>query len=106
MLHMTHSHLPGVRNFTKQYKHPRPLAKLDMNEHEFRFFQDEWEDYKNSTGLRGNDLLSELWMKMTPDLKKLAFDQGSKALLVTKVQMMARIKSLAVSVLHPHGLSP
>ena len=37
---------------------------------------------------------------MTPDLKKLAFDQGFKALLVTEAQMMARIKSLAVSVVH------
>ena len=100
-LHMPHSHPTEDRNSKKQDKHPRPVAKLDMNEHKFRFFQDEWEDYKNSTGIRGNHLLSELWITMTSDLKKLAFDHGSKALLVTEDQMMAKIKSLAVSVLHP-----
>ena len=99
-LHMPHAHMPDVRNVSKPDKHPRPTAKLDMNEHEFRFFQGEWEDYKNSTGIRGTDLLSELWIMLTPDLKKLAFDQGSKALLDTKAKMMARIKSLAVSVVH------
>ena len=35
---------------------------------------------------------------MTPDLKKLAFNQGSKALLDTEVKMMTRIKLLVVSV--------
>ena len=69
-----------------------------MNKHEFRFFQGEWEDYKNSTGICGNDLLSELWITMMPDLKKLAFNQGSKALLDTEVKMMTRIKLLVVSV--------
>ena len=37
---------------------------------------------------------------MAPDLKKLAFDQGAKILLNTQAKMMARIKSLAVSVVH------
>ena len=38
---------------------------------------------------------------MLPDLKQLAFDQAGKDSLVTKALMMTRIKSLAVSVLHP-----
>ena len=38
---------------------------------------------------------------MLPDLKQLAFDQGGKDSLVTEALMMTRIKSLAVSVLHP-----
>ena len=62
-LHMPHADTPEVRNTTKQDKHTRPTAKLDMNEHKFRFIQDEWADYKNSPGIRGKDLLSELWNK-------------------------------------------
>ena len=37
---------------------------------------------------------------MASDLKKLAFDQGGKVALVTEQLMLARIKSLAVTVLH------
>ena len=37
---------------------------------------------------------------MVPDLKRLAFDQGGKELLNTEALMLARLKLLAVSVLH------
>ena len=37
---------------------------------------------------------------MSPDLRRLAFDQGSKDTLNTEQKMLARIRDLAVSVLH------
>ena len=98
---MPHFHPIGNQNSSKQDKHPRPIAKLEMLEHEFRFFQDEWASYKKSTGIQGNYLLTELWLTILPDLKQLTFDQGRKDSLITETMMMARIKSLAVSILHP-----
>ena len=54
-----------------------------MMEHKFRFFQGEWASYKNSTRIQGDDLLTELWLTMLPDLKQLAFDHGGKDSLIT-----------------------
>ena len=90
----------GFRQSSKVDKRPRPEAALDMTEHEFKFYQSEWNLYKRATKISGQTLVDELWTTMSPDLKKLAFDQGDVESLTTEEQMMARIKSLAVSVLH------
>ena len=56
----------------------------DMSEHEFRFFQSEWNLYKRATKV------DKLWSCMSECLKKLNTEQ----------LMMAMIKSIAVTVLH------
>ena len=81
-------------------KRPRPDVTLDMTEHDFRFFESEWELYKRVTKISGQTLVDELWSCMSPELKKLAFDQGDVQTLNTEDLMMARIRSLAVAVLH------
>ena len=85
---------------SKVDKRPRPEASQDMSEHEFRFFESEWNLYKRATGIQGQTLVDELWSCMSSDLKKLAFDQGDVDALNTEDLMMKRIKSLAVAVLH------
>ena len=47
-----------------------------MTEHDFRFFESEWEFYKRATKITGQTLVNELWSCMSSELKKLAFDQG------------------------------
>ena len=47
-----------------------------MSEHEFRFFQSEWNLYKRATNIQGQTLVDELWSCMSETLKKLVFDQG------------------------------
>ena len=81
-------------------KRSRPTVSMEMSEHDWRFFLSEWEDYKRATGISGQNMLDELWSCMVPDLKRLAFDQGGKDLLNTEDLMLARLKLLAVSVLH------
>ena len=81
-------------------KRPRPDVALDMTEHDFRFFESEWELYKRATKIAGQTLVDELWSCMSSELKKLAFDQGDVQTLNTEALMMARIRSLAVAVLH------
>jgi hypothetical protein len=103
-IHSSAAHPPPApprepRPFSKVDKHPRPEAKLDMTEHEFRFFQSEWSSYKRATGISGPALMDELWITMSTDLKKLAFDQGDKHTLDTEDKVMERVRSLAVLVL-------
>ena len=102
-LHTTQAHsapAPFTRPASKVDKRPRPEARQDMTEHDWRYYVSEWEDYKRATGINGQDVLDELWSCMTADLKRLAFDQGGKETLNTEALMMARIRQLAVSVLH------
>ena len=78
----------------------RPAAKRDMTEHEYKFFENEWTRYKRATNISGQLLIDELWNTMGADLKQLAFDQGDVDDLNTEELMLARIKSLAVTVQH------
>ena len=80
---------------SKVDKRPRPEASQDMSEHEFRFFESEWNLYKRATGIQGQTLVDELWSCMSNDLKKLAFDQGDVEALNTEELMMKRIKNLS-----------
>ena len=89
-----------VRATTKVDKRPRPVVHEEMSEHDWRFFQSEWLDYTRATGVTGQHLLDELWSCMSADLRRLAFNQGSKEDLNTENKMMERIRGLAVSVLH------
>ena len=91
---------PGHGQTAKVDKRSRPEATPDMSEHEFRFFQSEWNLYKRATNIQGQTLVDELWSCMSESLKKLVFDQGDVDSLNTEQLMMARIKSLAVAVLH------
>ena len=88
------------RPTTKVDKRPRPEIQEDMSEHDWRFFLSEWKDYTRATGVIGQHLLDELWNCMSADLRRLAFNQGSKEDLDTEGKMLERIRNLAVSVLH------
>ena len=81
-------------------KRPRPQSNTDMSEHEFKFFENEWLLYKRATGVAGQTLVDELYSTMSPELRKLAYDQGDITNIVTEAAMLERIRSLAVSVLH------
>ena len=91
---------PTARPTCKVDKRARPTVSSEMTEHDWRFFISELDDYKRATGISGQNALDELWSCMVPDLKRLAFDQGGKELLNTEALMLARLKLLAVSVLH------
>ena len=90
----------GASNKEKLDKRPRPEATTNMSEHEFKFFQNEWNLYVRATQVQGQALVDELCSTMSAELRKLAYDQGGVEALTTQDQMMERIKSLAVSVLH------
>ena len=105
-LHVQTAHPPLAaaghveRPASKVDKRQRPEARMEMSEHDWRFFESEWADYKSATGIKGSNLLNELWSCMTDDLRRLAFDQGGKESLTNEALMTGQMKQLAVTVLH------
>ena len=81
-------------------KRLRPVSTLGMTELNWRFFLSEWSRYTRQTGVKDQVMLDELWDTMDTELRQLAFSEGSEDSLNTEDLMLARIKSLAVTVLH------
>ena len=79
----------------------RPVGTLGMTELNWRFYLSEWNRYTRQTGIADQVLRDELWNTMDTELRQLAFSEGSEDSLNTEELMLARIKSLAVTVLHP-----
>ena len=54
--------LPGQAppQTSKVDKRSRPEVTQDMSEHDFRFFESEWNLYKRATGIQGQTLVDEL----------------------------------------------
>ena len=82
-------------------KRLRPQATLGMSELDWRFYVSEWSRYTRQTGISDRVLLDELWNTMDTELRQLAFSEGGEDQLTTEVLMLEKIKSLAVTVLHP-----
>ena len=61
---------------------------MDMTEHKFMFFTNEWHLYKRATNIASQTLVDELYSTMSPDLRKLAYNQGDVEDLVTEELMM------------------
>ena len=81
-------------------KRLRPSATLGMTELQWRFYLSEWGRYRRQTNIEGQSLLDELWSTMDTELRQLAFSEGGEDTLATEELMLARIKSLSVTVLH------
>ena len=82
-------------------KKVRPSITPQMTEENWRFILDEWSRYKRQTGVKGQQLLDELWSCMSEDLRQLAFNEGGSGDLHNETDLLARIKKLAVVTLHP-----
>ena len=82
-------------------KRLRPQATLGISELDWRFYVSEWSRYTRQTGIAERVLLDELWNTMDTELRQLAFSEGGEDLLTTEALMLEKIKSLAVTVLHP-----
>ena len=68
---------PGGGATAKTEKLPRPTLDEDISEADFNFFQSEWQRYKRSTKLTGQDIVDQLWACMTPSLKRQCHDHGA-----------------------------
>jgi hypothetical protein len=96
-----------LAKITKIDHRSRPMVSIDMSEHNWRFFVSEWEDYKVATGVTRTSLVTELWSCVNGELRRLALNQGGKTGLTTEALMLARIQSLAVTILQPRqGMRP
>ena len=92
-----HAPAPPVR--PKPAPVSRPEIDLGANEADWRFFTDEFGRHKRSTGIDGQTVLDELWHCQTRALRTLMQAEDT-ANLNTEVDLLAKIKSLAVVTLH------
>ena len=60
MLHNANVHESANRQGCKPEAMIRPLATLDMTETPWRDFKSQWQRYKPSTGLTGQDITDQL----------------------------------------------
>ena len=60
MLHNANVHKSANRQGCKPEAMKRPLATLDMTETAWRDFKSQWQRYKRSTGLTGQDITDQL----------------------------------------------
>ena len=68
----------------KEDKRPRPQL-IDMTEHDFNFFENEWLLYKRQAG---QTLMDELYSMMSTDLGKLAYDKGDIDTITAEAAML------------------
>ena len=78
----------------------RPEIDLGASEHDWRFFQAEFDRYKRSTGISGTTVLDELWHCQAKPLHSLMQAEASTETLITEALLLEKIKSLAVVTLH------
>ena len=89
---------PIAQNNSKMERPARPAVTSGMSESDWNFFLHEWQRYTRQTCIAGATLRDELWSCMEPDLRMLAFSEGTAS--VTEKDLLKQIKDLAVTVLH------
>ena len=77
----------------------RPEIDLGSSEADWRFFTDEFERYKRTTGVVGQHVLDELWHCQSKPLRTLMQAEDT-ASLTTEQTLKDKIKSYAVVTLH------
>ena len=79
---------------SKTAKKERPTISNQMSEESWRFFLDEWGRYKRQTGIKGQELLDELWGCQVEELRQLAFAEGGTANLDTEDAVVKKLNPL------------
>ena len=62
---------------SRQERLPRPTLDTGITEADWTFFESQWERYKRSTRLLGQDATDQLWACASDELSRLAHDAGA-----------------------------
>ena len=62
---------------SRQERLPRPTLDTGITEADWTFFESQWERYKRSTRLSGQDATDQLWACASAELSRLAHDAGA-----------------------------
>ena len=82
-------------------KLPRPTFTLDMSQSEWSFTEAQWTAYiSQQAGLREEVKVQQLQAACDQPLLRRVYDDGGLAALDTEVKLLAKIKKLAVRVVH------
>ena len=82
-------------------KLPRPTFTLDMSQSEWSFTEAQWTAYiSQQAGLREEVKVQQLQAACDQALLRRVYDDGGLAALDTEVKLLAKVKKLAVRVVH------
>ena len=91
---------PAPTNQSKLEKLPRPTFTLKMTESQWSFTKIQWENYIKQSPVSPAVQLMQLQAACDGPLQQRVFDTGSYAALTTSELFMAKMKELAVIVVH------
>ena len=102
MLHNANVHESANRQGCKPEAMKRPLATLDMTETAWRDFKSQWQRYKRSTGLTGQDITDQL-ISCCADPLRMIINSESGATLnsMSEDNILKAMKLMAVRKTNP-----
>ena len=89
----------GAAATSKAEKAKRPELSSDVSEEDWSYFTTRWEQYKKATGLKGDDIITQLLECCTEQLRRdhhRTFSGANGAAAVTEASVTAELKQIAV----------
>ena len=85
----------GTGGQGKQEKLPRPSLGTGITDADWNYFESQWQRYKRSTRVTGQDAVDQLWACLNETLARAVYDSGENN-DSDEEKLMASIKKLAV----------
>ena len=85
----------AVETASRPDKLPRPCLEEDISEADWVWFEEQWNRYKRSTGLKGQSIIDHLWTTASPALARRCYEAGN-ADNITETKLLERMKKLAI----------
>ena len=86
---------PGSQSSVKAEKLSRPILGEEITEVDWGFFLSEWDRYKRSTGVTGQNAMDQLWACAADSLKKSCHQSGATE-ATTEEQLLEFMKKLSI----------
>ena len=93
-MHITANHAHSGAA-SKPDKLRRPSINEGITEADWVWFEDRWKRYKDSTGLKGNDIINQLWDCAGKDLARRAYESGPNR-GITEEDLLSRLRRLSI----------
>ena len=104
-LHVQQNHAKGEVSFDKRNMRERqkkPSANMEMTEAKWRDFLNQWARYKRSSGINGQDIVDDLVLCLSDDLRlEVTSELGESLEDIEEKDLLEAIKRMAVLVSNP-----
>ena len=91
-----------VTSMNMRERQKKPSAGLEMSEAKWRDFENQWARYKRSSGVSGQDIVDDLVLCMSDELRlEITSELGDSLEAISEKDLMEAIKRMAVLVSNP-----